>query len=155
MPPKTCICIICGEEVSKPKSIFMKPLDGRVGRACRKHQEVIDLILKQEKDKQDEKDRKRDEDEESNLEQGLRVIMLAKWARHHSTLNEISIEHAYQFMLLQGMDNQTLTKIKAEVVEQGGETMDADEYEKTTVMFNVISESALPGLADAVIQPPL
>lgn len=39
MPPKTCTCIVCGQEVSKRKSLKIGE-----GRACRHHKEVEDFI---------------------------------------------------------------------------------------------------------------
>lgn len=48
MPPKTITCCICGKEISKRKS-----LQFRDGRACRDHQEVIEVVEKNKKELED------------------------------------------------------------------------------------------------------
>lgn len=39
-------CVICGNEVSKRSTLALAPLDGREGRACRNHPELMDIIRK-------------------------------------------------------------------------------------------------------------
>jgi len=55
MPPKMFICKVCGEEVSKRKSLDLKELNGKEGRACRSHQEVQHLLALKQKREEEEK----------------------------------------------------------------------------------------------------
>jgi len=56
MPPKMFTCAICGQEVSKRKSLDLHELNGQEGRACRDHEEVQNLVeLKAAREKEQRK----------------------------------------------------------------------------------------------------
>lgn len=46
---KTYTCQICGEQVSKKKSLSLKELESRDGRACKHHDKVQELLEAEEK----------------------------------------------------------------------------------------------------------
>ena len=47
MPPKSVICAICREIVTKKQSLDLSALGLGSGRACRKHEEVIEAVNSQ------------------------------------------------------------------------------------------------------------
>ena len=136
MPPKTYKCMICGEEVSKRKSLFMGSLNGGEGRACRKHQEVIDLL----KNHQEEMEIKETIEKAGRI---MRVISGAAFVRMCHTLYGVRPEFIYWRFRGAGYPEDLIQDIKTEVDRQGGSQMTNDEIQEAAVMAVVMREKGM------------
>ena len=86
MPVKTFKCVLCGDEISRRKSLLIK-IEGVEGRACRKHQEVINMINEQKKEFENQKE----ETMLSKANSFMKVITMTSFIRVAHTLHKIPL----------------------------------------------------------------
>lgn len=109
---KTYTCVICGKEVTKPKSLHMKELNSQNGRACKHHHEVQSLGAAKKK-----------------KESRFRIEMMATYVRLSCTFEKKDVETAYNFLCINGASEQDIEQVKKEVAKRGGPIMTYDEAE--------------------------
>jgi len=111
MPVKEVTCIVCGNVVSKRKSLAFGE-----GRACREHEEVVQMI---EGKAQEELDKKL----MASADEMMRVITLTSFVRVTHSL------HGVPLVVLLAKVRQTYgkdveKKVMDSIEEQGGATID-------------------------------
>jgi len=137
MPPQMVTCEICGEQVSKRKSLSLQEINGQTGRACRHHPELEQMIAEKKDKEMAEKARlqvKRDEKrKEQQAAENLFIMFAVSEIRVMGTLLNIPPEHFYVGHLLNGTPKHVIDKIKAEVQKQGA-TMNQTELIHSSIM---------------------
>jgi len=114
MSSKTFTCVICGEEVSKRKSLSFKD-----GRACRHHEELQKALKEAEEEKLWKK-----------AEENMRVISMAACVRSLHTLRGYPVELCYMRVREQ-MGKDMADKVRAAVEEQGGPKISQKEMQES------------------------
>jgi hypothetical protein len=112
MPPKTVKCEICGQEVSKRKSLDLKELGGETGRACRDHEEVQKLLeLKAQREEMQKTLTAADE--------AMFVMMAVAEIRVKNSLFGISPAFHYMLFRQNKVPKHLIAKVQAKVEEMG------------------------------------
>jgi len=110
MPPKTVTCVVCGQEVSKRKTLLIEG-----GRACRDHDEVRawEELRKLESDM-------------AEVGESLRVMVLAAGVRTTHSLARTPVETLYG-RISSRWGLSTAESVRRKVDEHGGPLMTAVE----------------------------
>lgn len=105
-------CVICGKEVSKRKTLALAALDGRDGRACRDHPEVMEIIRK----KIDETELRRQLNEAAEKSLVAKMVELVKV--YHMIFGD-GPELFYFDLRRHGISEDVIQAIKAEINKSG------------------------------------
>ena len=127
MPPKMVTCALCGQEVSKRKSLSLKALGLGEGRACREHPQVQELVQALE-----EKREIQWQEDETNRAMAetmrkLRVMSCVSLIRVGYSIRGVDPETLYARFRLVGYPPDMIDEIRDEVDRQGGPQMSEDE----------------------------
>lgn len=132
MSVKTVICALCGETVTKRSTLDLRILKGGVrGRACRSHEEVINL--KQDVLKQETLERMYRETNEA-----VQVLMGIASVRLMHTVHAYPLEAIYARMS-RALPSHVVKKIRDGVAEKGA-VMNQGELMQTFLMGAHIRE---------------
>ncbi len=132
MPPKTCKCALCGQTVTKRSTLSLEELGGGDGRACREHEEVINLVTMHEQKQADDKLLRA-------AMNTLRAMSLAAIVRGMYTFEGVPPEFIYQRVKASGLPQEVIDKARKMVADQGGPLMTEKDIETlaiTTVLFS-------------------
>ena len=121
-------CAICGKEVSRRKSVWLKILDGRDGRACKDHPEIIKVF----RDKFNAAQMQRDMEK---LNKVLRVMAGIALVRVAYTLRGIPPEVIYFDLSRSGTPGDIISEIKKGVAEKGGPIMSESEVLDSMIAY--------------------
>jgi len=127
MPPKVYTCVICGQTVTRRKSLSLETLGGGEGRACRDHQQVADLVQTMEELKEAQHQRQEEELMMSEVIRKLRVMSAATTLRILHSTGGLSPETFYARLRMVGYPNDMIKDIHNEVDHQGGPLMNQEE----------------------------
>lgn len=129
---KVFTCVICNKQVSRRKSFDLQGLNGKEGRACRDHPEVIEMVRK----KLDEAEMlKRIEEEMKKGERILRVIAASAYIRVTHTVHGVDPDIIYSNFRRSGMPDDMIEEVKAQVENSGGPLMSIDELLNSMAAF--------------------
>lgn len=126
MPVKTCQCALCGKTVSRRSTLSLENIGGGEGRACREHEEVINLLSSKEKQQKWEK-------ESREAIQILQAFSLAAAVRAMHTFQGIPPEVIYFRVKRNGMPVEVIDRAKKLVADQGGPLMTTKEVEEAVI----------------------
>ncbi len=138
-------CLICGKEVSRRKSVSLSELDGREGRACKHHPEVMEMIQK----KADETEAliRLEADIKARLEAAakegeriLRVIAASAYIRMTHTIYGTNPEVIYSNFRRNGMPEEMIEEVKIQVEKSGGPLMSHEELLSSIIAYSSVRE---------------
>jgi len=106
------ICAICGQEVSRRKSLDLQELNGQEGRACRDHEEVQQLLeLKAAREKEQR--------ELTAANEAMFIMFAVAEIRVKNTLFGIPPEIHYFRFRQNKVPKHVIAKVQAKIEEMG------------------------------------
>ena len=130
MPPKQVQCIVCGEMINKRQTLAYEN-----GRACRKHEEVIEAI-------EEMREKIKMEKQGIEAENKLAIISLVSMIRAFHTIRGIPMIVLYEHVKRTHPD--LLSDIKAEIAKRG-EKMSQDEVTTSLLTYGALIKKASKG----------
>lgn len=125
MPAKTVVCNICGDEVSKRKSLAFGD-----GRACRQHDEVVQALEEQKRKLQEQRALQNYKEEGKRLDreihENMQMIALGAYIRVQHSVHGIPVDRLYNLLsIVHG--KKKMDKVMDQLNAGGGPYTDPEE----------------------------